>query len=156
MMRIRIPGKYWDSQLCVLPYISGLSLVLVGADGSLNRVSWEELIRSVKVRDAWRLLFEKVTQSYGLRSLNKYSFVPGLEDRVSKDLFHLSRTTEGQEIDPKIFTREDNPFPFPYNDAIFGLETYVCNSQGLFCGRFEGPANKVLDAHGMGLDHYGG
>ncbi len=142
MLKLRIPGKYWDSHLTTWYEGTGtLELVLIGTDGSIIHVPWEKLLQSLPVPAELRPLMEQALSPSGFHHMTFP--VQHFQGWVEANLAEIENHLKDVSLDTNLFAKDPNLFPFPHADVDFGATTFIGTSSGLYqatgCSPWGGP-----------------
>lgn len=152
MIRVLIPGKYWDSHLGFHPAIvPDLALILVRVDGAIMYASWDQIVSTLAVPHELNALKEALLGSFLPSRLPQFLVEPFTSQIVAQTA-QVTNHLDGTEVDLGLFTTYDNPFPFPYTDAFFAHDIAVVNSSGLYIKPFtKSSVEKISDLPGLCL-----
>jgi len=131
--KLTIEGAYYDSQ------IYAGCLYLWRMDGSLIKVDWEALIKSIEVPEILKFSVEcaflQGEYLYGKRweLLFQDAEVKQLLLRKFQNLAKIEIIFSEAKLQQFVILQQDSPFPFPHADnIIYKYNLYVASQEGVF------------------------
>ena len=133
LVKIRIPGKYYDSQI-----YSG-RLYLWCTDNSIRVLNWDRLINDISVENRLRIAlecaFRRSDYLYGTHwnMIFQDEEIRSVITQKFEDLSQLDIEIDEEKIRQAEIKHQENPLPFLHTDlTIYNEKLYVSSRSGVF------------------------